>query len=106
MKTAHILINQGHVSSFSMLSLSTQSNGGAENQNTMKTPAQDSTHPSVSVSRSVRFQCHSVKGLVQATMTMTKPIFLIDTADCPLHNVDTLVTGNPSYSADVLYKYC
>ena len=96
-KTAHILINQGHVSSFSMLSLSTQSNGGAENHNALKTPAEDSTHPSVSVSRSVRFQCHSVKGLVQATMTMTKPIFLVDTADCPLHNVDTLVTGNPSY---------
>ena len=65
----HILINKGYVSSFSMLSLSTQSNGGAENHNTMKTPAQASTHPSVSVSRSVRFQCHSVKGLVQATMT-------------------------------------
>ena len=89
MKTAHILINQGHVSSFSMLSLSTQSNGGAENHNTMKTPAQDSTHPSVSVSRSVRFQCHSVKGLVQATMTMTKPIFFLDMPDCPLHNVDS-----------------
>ena len=87
-KTAHILTNQGHVSSFSVLSLSTQSNGGAENQNTMKTLAQDcsflhSIHlcQCQEVSGSVKFQCHSVKGLVQATMTMTKPIFLVDTAD-------------------------